>query len=283
MTEHQPLIKYRANCHCASYVYEVGLPEQIKNGLKYGCSFDHKIDGIYQCIRSKDDITFVKGDPATLSSYIVGDIKHQFCPNCGSHLFRVETKIYVNIRAFQNISIWDLDTKLIDDLKSPTWTPPRFTSDPPLAEIENGKVYTGGCHCGAITLALKSKPIDSTYEADLLECDCSICTRNAYLWIYPSKSHVFIAGSSHFGYYSFSRGVWKKSFCRTCGVPVHNHIDDYTPEQIAELPEENRERAVDHLDWSPINLRVLDGINLGELPLRRIEGSKFGTVPYVNP
>lgn len=197
----------------------------------------------------------------------------------------------------------------IDDLKSPTWSPPKFTGSEPRVEIENGQLYTGGCHCGAITLALKSKPIDSSYEANLLECDCSICTRvlsplllvprrkillcrstntmtrrqNAYLWIYPSKSQVVIAGASHFGYYSFGRGVWKKSFCRTCGVPIHNHIDDYTPEEIAELPEENREWAVDHLDWSPTNLRVLDGVNLGELPLRRIEGSKFGKVPYVNP
>ncbi|KAI0892569.1 Mss4-like protein [Annulohypoxylon nitens] len=283
MAEQQLPVKHRANCHCATYVYEVELPEKIKNGLKYNCSFSYKIDGIYQCIRSKDDITFVRGDPATLSSYTVGDIKHQFCPSCGGHLFRVESKIYVNIRAFQNINIWDLDTKLIDDLKSPTWSPPKFTGSEPRVEIENGQVYTGGCHCGAITLALKSKPIDDSYEENLLECNCSICTRNAYLWIYPSKSQVVIAGASHFGYYSFGHGVWKKSFCRTCGVPIHNHIDDYTPEQIAELPEENRKWAVDHLDWSPINLRVLDGVNLGELPLRRIEGSKFGKVPYVNP
>ncbi|KAI0882972.1 uncharacterized protein GGS22DRAFT_190949 [Annulohypoxylon maeteangense] len=111
----------------------------------------------------------------------------------------------------------------------------------------------------------------------------AIVVSNAYLWIYPSKSQVVIAGGSNFGYYSFGRRIWKKSFCRTCGVPIHNQIDDYTPEQIAELPEDDREWAADHLDWSPINLRVLDGVDLGKLPLRRIEGSKSGKVAYVNP
>ncbi|KAI1456347.1 Mss4-like protein [Annulohypoxylon moriforme] len=279
----QPLKKHRANCHCGAYIYEVNLPGDIKNGLKCNCSYCYKFDGIYQHLQDNNDIRFVKGDPTTLSSYEIGGVKHQFCLNCGTYLLRVDSKIYVNIRAFQNINVWDLSTKLIDGLGSSTWSPPGFTGSEPPADIENAKVYTGGCHCGAITLALKSKPINSTYKANLLECDCSICTRNAYLWIYPSKSQVTITGTSNFGYYSFGRGIWKKTFCRTCGVPIHNHIDDYTPDQISKLPEEHREWAVDHLDWSPINLRVLDGINLGELPLRRIEGSKFGKVPYVNP
>ncbi|KAI2472676.1 Mss4-like protein [Annulohypoxylon bovei var. microspora] len=283
MAEKYPPRRYRANCHCAAYVYEVTLPESIKTGLKCDCSYCYKSGGIYQCPQSNGDIKFVKGDPATLSSYNFGDCRHQFCPNCGTHLFRINSKIYVNIRAFQNINVCNLDAKLIDGSTSPTWSPPKFTGREPPARIENSKVYTGGCHCGAITVALKSKLIDNTYDESLYECDCSICTRNAYLWIYPSKSQVTIEGTSNFRYYSFGRGIWKKPFCRTCGVSVYNHIDDYTPEQIAELPEGKRQWAVDHLDWSPINLRVLDGVKLGELRLRRIEGSKLGIPPYVNP
>lgn len=51
----------------------------------------------------------------------------------------------------------------------------------PTAEIEGGKIYTGSCHCGAIQLALKSKPLDSTFPEGFLqgvgECNCSICMR----------------------------------------------------------------------------------------------------------
>ncbi|KAI1102734.1 hypothetical protein F4804DRAFT_312075 [Jackrogersella minutella] len=282
MAEQQSLKNYRANCHCAAFVYEVALPETIDTGLKCNCSYCYKRDGIYQCPQSNDDIKFVKGDPTTLSSYSFGDTKHQFCPNCGTYLFRVDSKIYVNVRAFQNFNVWDMKTQPLDGLSSPpTWHPTQFTGRDPPAEIENAKVYTGGCHCGAITIALKSKPIDSTYDEKLLECDCSICIRNAYLWIYPSKSQVTIVGDSR--YYSFGRGVWKKAFCGTCGVPIKNHVDDYTPEQIAELPEHQRQWAVVHLDWSPINLRVLDRVNLGELPMKRVKGSGGGYTPYVNP
>ncbi|KAI0834379.1 Mss4-like protein [Hypoxylon sp. FL0890] len=280
----QPFKKYRANCHCAAYVFEVNLPETVKVGLEYDDSYCYKRGGIYYCLRTDNDINFVKGDPWTLSSYTYGNVKHQFCPNCGTYLFRNESKVYVNLRAFQNFNEWNLDIQQTENvLSTPAWSPAEFNGREPPAEIEGAKVYTGGCHCGAVTLALKSKPIDSTYDANIILCDCSICTQNAYFWIYPSKSQVTIVGASHFNYYSFGRGIWKKSFCRTCGVPIHNHIDDYTPEQIAELPEDKRQWTIDHLDWSPINLRALDGVDLSERPIKRIEGSKLGYAPYVNP
>ncbi|OTA55598.1 hypothetical protein K449DRAFT_171672 [Hypoxylon sp. EC38] len=278
------LKKYRANCHCGAYVFLVNLPETVKTGLQYDDSYCYKRGGIYYCPRASDYIEFVKGGPSSLSSYSFGNIKHQFCPNCGTYLFCVGSEIYVNSRAFQSFNEWNLDIQQIENVPfTPTWSPPKFNGKEPQAQIAGKRLYTGGCHCGAITLGLKSKPIDSTYDANIILCDCSICTRHAYCWIYPFKSQVTIVGTSNFSYYSFGRGIWKKSFCRTCGVPIHNHIDDYTPEQIAELPEDKRQWTIDHLDWSPINLRILDGVNLNELPITRVEGSKLGYAAYVNP
>jgi hypothetical protein len=47
----------------------------------------------------------------------------------------------------------------------------------PPAEIKNSKLYTGSCHCGAVTLALKTKgPLSKEGEV-IGECDCSICAR----------------------------------------------------------------------------------------------------------
>ena len=49
--------------------------------------------------------------------------------------------------------------------------------EPPATDIENGKLYTGSCHCGVVTMALKAKgPLDEEVEI-IGECDCSICAR----------------------------------------------------------------------------------------------------------
>ncbi|KAI1467684.1 uncharacterized protein F4812DRAFT_430495 [Daldinia caldariorum] len=293
MAENEPTKKYRGNCHCTTYVFEVELPENIKTGLQANCSYSYKKGGIYLSPNDSDDIEFVKGDPATLSNYTFGGVKYQFCPTCSVLLFRIDTKIYVNIRVLQQIKIWDIDTKPLDEEATPPpWTPPEFTGPEPPAEIEGARIYTGSCHCGAVTLAVKSKPIDGTYDGLVIECDCSICTRNAYCWIYPSKAQVCIVATTSegtgMGYYSFGGGVWRKSFCRTCGVSLHNRIEDYTPERIErELPAEQRRWARDHLDWSPVNLRVLDGVDIAALGITRVEGSARSGPPkpggYVDP
>ncbi|KAI1382959.1 uncharacterized protein F4822DRAFT_434887 [Hypoxylon trugodes] len=284
MAEQPPLKKYRANCHCAAYVYEVNLPE-VKAGLVCNCSYCYKRGGIFQCPPDSNDIAFVKGGYGTLTTYHFGNTKHLFCPNCCTDLFRVDDKSYVNLRAFQNFNVWDLETK--PEAVSPSdWTPAKFTGQEPSAQIEGAKLYTGSCHCGAITLALKSKPIDSTYDENLLDCNCSICIRNAYLWIYPSKSQVSILPSSPeiIGYYAFGRDYWRKTFCRICGVPIQNYLPNYTPEEIAAFPQEHKRAWVTKfLNWSPINMRVLDGLDLEGLPIRRVDGAGKGVPAYVNP
>ncbi|KAI1804920.1 hypothetical protein F4811DRAFT_518189 [Daldinia bambusicola] len=293
MAGKEPTKKYRGNCHCTAYVFEVELPENIKSGLEATCSYSYKRGGIYLSPDNSNGVEFVKGDPATLSNYTFGGVKYQFCPTCSILLFRIDTQTHVNIRVLQRIKIWDIDTKPLDEkTPPPPWTPPEFTGPEPRAEIEGAQIYTGSCHCGAVTLAMKSKPIDSTYDGLIIECDCSICTRNAYCWIYPSKPQVSIAvtadtaegtetgTSMGMGYYSFGGGVWRKSFCRACGVALHNRIEDYTPERIErELPAEQRQWARDHLDWSPVNLRVLDGVDLAALRITRVEGSKRSGPP----
>lgn len=46
--------------------------------------------------------------------------------------------------------------------------------------VEEGlKVYKGNCHCGAVTYALKSKPLD---ELEIMSCNCSLCSRVRHLF-----------------------------------------------------------------------------------------------------
>jgi len=45
------------------------------------------------------------------------------------------------------------------------------------AVIHGHELYTGSCHCGAVTLAFMSKPLDETFGDLTAECNCSICER----------------------------------------------------------------------------------------------------------
>ena len=36
------------------------------------------------------------------------------------------------------------------------------------------KIYNGNCHCGAVTYAVKTKPLE---EQKVMSCNCSLCTR----------------------------------------------------------------------------------------------------------
>ena len=50
---------------------------------------------------------------------------------------------------------------------------------PPLpnwaGEVEDGmKVYKGNCHCGAVTYAVKTEPLE---KLKIMNCNCSLCSR----------------------------------------------------------------------------------------------------------
>ncbi|KAF2174366.1 hypothetical protein K469DRAFT_500987, partial [Zopfia rhizophila CBS 207.26] len=42
------------------------------------------------------------------------------------------------------------------------------------------QTYRGNCHCGAFVYEIQVPEIKSVYE-----CDCSICYKNGYLWVFP--------------------------------------------------------------------------------------------------
>lgn len=85
------------------------------------------------------------------------------------------------------MDIWSLKEKKEDGAgeMEPQYEPPKFTGAEPTVEIESGKgkLYTGSCHCGMATLALKvngplSEEPEMIGDSELIgECDCSICSR----------------------------------------------------------------------------------------------------------
>jgi len=81
-------------------------------------------------------------------------------------------------RALQNLDLWSLPIKHSNDSAlEPTYAPPGYTGPEPEADIACGKMYTGSCHCGAVTIALKTRGPLADEEEVIGECDCSICAR----------------------------------------------------------------------------------------------------------
>jgi hypothetical protein len=54
---------------------------------------------------------------------------------------------------------------------------------------------TASCHCQAFTYTITASPPLSSPSAEIMECNCSICTRNGYLFIYvPDAAVKFTKG-----------------------------------------------------------------------------------------
>ena len=111
--------------------------------------------------------------------------------------------------------------------------------------------YTGGCHCGRVR-----------YEvvADLervTECNCSICTRKAYLHlILPRERFRLLAGEEDLAVYRFGTMTAGHLFCRHCGVASF-----YVPRS--------------HPDRIDVNVRCLDGVDVSALRIQPFDGRRW--------
>ncbi|KIM77152.1 hypothetical protein PILCRDRAFT_41051, partial [Piloderma croceum F 1598] len=98
--------------------------------------------------------------------------------------------------------------------------------------------YNASCHCGALSLTLRIPSLsqnDNGSNIKVSSCNCSICTRNGYLMVYPKRENVvFHSGFDNSednkgpgGSYSFrgsKRAVHR--FCKVCGSCVLVDVHD---------------------------------------------------------
>ncbi|KAB5572065.1 Mss4-like protein [Coniochaeta sp. 2T2.1] len=290
MSEEQPLKTYRGNCHCGAFIFELKVPE-IQTANECNCSLCRKKGYLFTF--PGEGMTVVKGK-GTLKKYTFneGNTQHSFCPTCGTPVmgynpnFPPGKTIAVNVRAIQGLNIWKLDINKYEGKKNgPPYTPPEYDGPEPTADIEGAKLYTGSCHCGAVTACIKIKPLDSTYPDRIAECNCSNCQRAGYLWIYPKKDQVVIQGRDSLSYYVFGNCVWRKGFCKTCGVQIMNEPNPLTDEQVEALPAEVRAFRDGKMDWFPVNLRILNDFDFDAVmdKVQRMDGWNMAKPPYVNP
>ena len=60
------------------------------------------------------------------------------------------------------------------------------------------KTYRGNCHCGSFVFEVEAPEV-----TEVTSCNCSICAKKGYLWIYPKAPVKVIKGEGSLTGYSF--------------------------------------------------------------------------------
>ena len=88
--------------------------------------------------------------------------------------------------------------------------------------------HQGGCHCGAVRFE-----VDAPAELEVDECNCSICSKTAYLHlIVPKARFRLLQGAEQLSTYTFGTHEAKHLFCKICGIKSfyipRSHPDGYS-------------------------------------------------------
>jgi hypothetical protein len=112
-------------------------------------------------------------------------------------------------------------------------------------------LYTGSCHCGAVRFEVEG-PI-----AGVEQCNCSICTRTAYLhWYVAPERFRLLTPPDAYATYQFGTRVAKHHFCKTCGISPFRRARS-NPHEV------------------DVNLRCLEGVDLAAIPVQRFDGQHW--------
>ena len=110
--------------------------------------------------------------------------------------------------------------------------------------------YRGQCHCGAVAFEFEAE------LAGLETCNCSLCTRTAYVhWYVAPERFRLVSGDAALCTYRWGTGVAAHHFCRHCGVsPFRRARSD--PDKI-----DVNARCVDGLPPESLDVATFDGRN----------------------
>ena len=117
------------------------------------------------------------------------------------------------------------------------------------------RTYRGSCHCGRVQFEVR------TELTRVSECNCSIRTRKGYLphMVSPDRFRL-LQGEEDLATYQFGTGRARHHFCRHCGIaPFYR-------------PRANPENYM-------INVRCLEGVDLGSIERVRFDGRSWESRP----
>lgn len=102
---------------------------------------------------------------------------------------------------------------------------------PPTGEYSD---HAANCHCGRVKFTFSISPPLGEYP--VVVCNCSICQRNGYLLVYPTKDKVKLQEGSEegVGSYTFANKNVKHNFCKECGSSVFFEVLNPPQEAVTE-------------------------------------------------
>ncbi|KAK7956203.1 uncharacterized protein PG986_005425 [Apiospora aurea] len=194
-------------------------------------------------------------------------VTHKFCPTCGTSRLA---------RGFTYEPQPGEEPEFV-------LNPPLFVGPEPEANTRGGKFYHGSCHCRAVTLALKSKPLDSSYFSGMAESNCGICSRLGVAWLYPQANQVVMNGQDHLAYYTMGNGMLANGFCEICGVPIDNKFQEFSSSEPSLLSYRNRIFYIISRDGWFLNAKVMNDVDFPPMRVRYLNGWNDHKPTYVNP
>ncbi|KAJ4297608.1 hypothetical protein N0V90_005501 [Kalmusia sp. IMI 367209] len=89
----------------------------------------------------------------------------------------------------------------------------------PPFDASDSKTYNALCHCGTVQYNVTlSPPLE---RQKIVECNCSICSRNGYLLVYPKAEQFKVtSGQEALKTYTFGPKMNLHYFCGRCGSAV---------------------------------------------------------------
>ncbi|KAE9370795.1 hypothetical protein N431DRAFT_510119 [Stipitochalara longipes BDJ] len=252
---------YDGNCHCGAFKFTVKMPPEPYHTCNCSVCVKKGYVGIWPV--PDEDLTIHQGKDSLVGYQFANKyLTHFFCPKCGSQVMASQQsagKNGVNIRMFKDFNEYFEANKhdkppVNFAAAEPKYQPPPFPPHPDANKLQpDERIYNGNCHCGAVTYAVKTKSLE---EQKVMCCNCSSCSRNGDLWIYPLKSDVVVQGGENLTGYAFLSENALHSFCKTCGVSV---LVKVMPETEPDMP---------------INVRTMDGIDISTLKMKYYDGAK---------
>ena len=75
------------------------------------------------------------------------------------------------------------------------------------------ETYNGSCHCGRVVFEIEAR------IQEILECNCSICTRKGILHLpVEDKNFRILKGKKDLSLYQFGKNQASHWFCTHCGI-----------------------------------------------------------------
>jgi hypothetical protein len=94
-----------------------------------------------------------------------------------------------------------------------------FLAQLPVFDPTDTETYNATCHCGSIQYTVTLSPPLNRHP--IVSCDCTICTKNGYLLVYPLRERVhFHREEGGLISHSFGNKRNLHKFCATCGSSV---------------------------------------------------------------